>query len=276
MTGPAVFPLSPRRAGQPLASGHSAFAYAQTRLQARHGARPQAIHWQQLAATRDLGHFLQLARNTPLRPWVLHIEPHQDVHTMERSLRQLLHTHILDVARWLPAPWRPALHWTRWLAELPALQHLLRGDTAPSWLLDDPLLRPYASEDRHLRLAALRESVLGGLLTDWQAGETLPRAWLRAWRKRWPADASPRQRAGLETLTTLLLRHLDAFPLLEPAQTRAASQQLEQRLERLFRREAGQPAAGFVHLALFALDIERLRGALVRRALFPGREAALP
>ena len=43
---------------------------------------------------------------------------------------------------------------------------------------------------------------------------------------------------------------------------------LAQTLTRIFRRHGGSPAAVFCHLALVALELERLRGDLVRRRLF--------
>jgi hypothetical protein len=44
---------------------------------------------------------------------------------------------------------------------------------------------------------------------------------------------------------------------------------LRTRLAFMFRRYSFQPAAAFAHLALVALDLQILRGALVRRALVP-------
>jgi hypothetical protein len=41
------------------------------------------------------------------------------------------------------------------------------------------------------------------------------------------------------------------------------------RLVRLFRRSALDPAAAFIYLAVACLDLERLRGELLRRAIFP-------
>jgi hypothetical protein len=38
----------------------------------------------------------------------------------------------------------------------------------------------------------------------------------------------------------------------------------------MFRKHAFQPAAVFIHLLLVALDMERLRGSVMQRALFPG------
>ena len=45
---------------------------------------------------------------------------------------------------------------------------------------------------------------------------------------------------------------------------------LQARLALLFRRAMLDPAAAFIFLALTALDLERLRGELLRRAAFPG------
>jgi hypothetical protein len=45
---------------------------------------------------------------------------------------------------------------------------------------------------------------------------------------------------------------------------------LEAQLTLLFRRAMLDPAVAFIFLALAALDLERLRGELVRRAAFPG------
>jgi hypothetical protein len=49
-----------------------------------------------------------------------------------------------------------------------------------------------------------------------------------------------------------------------------ARRALSSRLIALYRRAMLDPAAVFIFLALSALDIERLRGELVRRAIFPG------
>ena len=50
---------------------------------------------------------------------------------------------------------------------------------------------------------------------------------------------------------------------------RGLDRTLQARLAPWLRRAAAEPAAAFVHLALCALDLERLRGELLRRALFP-------
>ncbi|MEO5363643.1 MAG: hypothetical protein H7838_08475 [Magnetococcus sp. DMHC-8] len=62
---------------------------------------------------------------------------------------------------------------------------------------------------------------------------------------------------------------MHTFPALpDSGAARQARQRLQQQLRELFRRQIGQPAALFIHLALLALDFERLRGGLVLRALY--------
>ncbi len=49
---------------------------------------------------------------------------------------------------------------------------------------------------------------------------------------------------------------------------------LQARLTLLFRRAMIDPAAAFIFLALAALDLERLRGEILRRVIFPGMPLA--
>jgi hypothetical protein len=74
----------------------------------------------------------------------------------------------------------------------------------------------------------------------------------------------------LDELARVLRAHLAAFH--DPAVRDGwpLRRALEARLTLLFRRAMLDPAAAFVFLALAALDLERLRGELVRRAAFPG------
>jgi len=254
---------------------YAQFSYTQARLQARHGARPGEAHWTQLRGTGDLGHFLQIARNTPLRPWVIHISPQSAIHDVEYSLRRQLRDYIREVAAWQPAPWRAATAWCAWLVDLPALQHLMREQPALGWMFDDPVLKGLASENMAMRQAALRESAIGPLYTAWRRGQALPDAWRERWQSLWPADAPSLYTAGLERVAGLIASHRERFIELRPEFTDQARQQLAQRLQLAFRRLASQPAAAFLHLALVSLDIERLRGELARRVLFgPRRESA--
>jgi hypothetical protein len=49
---------------------------------------------------------------------------------------------------------------------------------------------------------------------------------------------------------------------------------LVQQARFLFRRHSGEPAAAFAYLTLVALALEKLRGDLTRRSLFPLPEVA--
>ena len=108
------------------------FAYLQTRLQARHGIRNDAVAWRRLQGSVDFANYLQLAQQTALRPWVMSLHPAQDSGEIEQTLRRQFRDHIEEVAGWAPAPWRPAIRWARRLPDLPALRHLLAGKPAPS------------------------------------------------------------------------------------------------------------------------------------------------
>ena len=250
---------------------YAEFGYAQARLQARHGDRAAEAHWTQLRGTGDLGHFLQIARNTPLRPWVIHLSPQSSIHEVEYSLRRELRTYILEVARWQPAAWRAAAAWCVWLVDLPALQHLMREQYALQWMFDDPVLKGLASENLAMRKAALGESAIAPLFRAWQRGQSLPDAWQEQWRALWPTGAPRLYTAALEQIAARFETHRQRFVELRPEFTDQARQALGRRLELAFRRLASQPAAAYLHLALIALDLERLRGELVRRALFGTR-----
>ena len=91
---------------------------------------------------------------------------------------------------------------------------------------------------------------------------------LGLWRARWPRTSVGERRA-LDAVIVALSRHSDQMATADASSDgwtlRAA---LGTQLGRLFRSEREQPAVVFCHLGLIALDVERLRGALLRRALF--------
>lgn len=94
--------------------------------------------------------------------------------------------------------------------------------------------------------------------------------WLAQWQRTMPAGAP----------APALLRR--AAELLMPSLAAAggargvAIEPVRRALTKLFRRHAGSPVAVFAHLALVALDVERLRGGIVTRALLPPPQAASP
>lgn len=106
------------------------FAYAQARLQARHGQRADEQVWRRLHSTGDLSNYLQMARQTVLRPWVIGIDTSQSSHDIEFSLRRQFCRYVDDVSHWLPADWRAALQALKRLPALPALQLRLQKQLA--------------------------------------------------------------------------------------------------------------------------------------------------
>ncbi|MDP3083273.1 MAG: hypothetical protein Q8N44_06230 [Rubrivivax sp.] len=109
------------------------FAYAQARLQARHGRLPPTPLWQALEASRTAAHYLALASSGPLAPWVegLADAAAHDVHGIEHHLRQRWRAYVDEVARWLPARWQPATRLFGDLVELPLKATPQPGGSAP-------------------------------------------------------------------------------------------------------------------------------------------------
>ena len=244
------------------------FAYAQARLQARHGMRPDERVWRRLESVGDLGAYLQVARNTALRPWVVGLHAHHGAHDIELALRQQYRRTIDEVAHWMPAGWRRPVSWVRRLPDLPALQYLLTGASTPGWMRDDPELRTFASDTPAGRVQALQASDCAVLLKGWQRGEPLYASWLEHWRALWPETS--RLVVGLEALARLLRRHLGALSLHSGAASVPLYEILLRELNIAFRRYSFQPAAAFAHLGLVALDVQKLRAQLLQRALFAG------
>jgi hypothetical protein len=245
------------------------FAYAQARQQARHGALPSPTLWQRLEASASLAHFLQSARKSVVRPWLYNIGPHSRAVEIELALRAELRHQIEAVAAWQPRPWRAAALWTRVLCNLPAVDHLLRGEPARPWMREDRWLQPLALDAPvTARVQGLAETPYAPLGGAHPANGDLAGAWVDHWRSLWPA-ASPSERRSLETLVSLVAEHYRVLASGEAIGSARAREALESRLRRAVRHHTHEPAAAYLHLALVALNLERLRGALIRRQLFP-------
>jgi len=244
------------------------FAYAQARVQARFGDRPDENDWLRLHGNGEIGSYLQAARQTPLRKWVLGISPAHDSHDIELALRQKFRIHIDEVASWPPPPWRAALRWIKCLPDLPAIQHLLGGAAPAAWMRRDPALAVFTdTAAMMIQPQTPRASDCTVLTESWRRGDTLFQGWLRHWHELQPG--ADRERAyfdqGLRQLEALLGAQLTPPP---GAITPLLRRELAHRLRTVFRRCSFQPAAACAYLALTALDLERLRGDLVQRALF--------
>jgi hypothetical protein len=246
----------------------SAMEYAQARVQARFGARPPAAAWRGLEAASELGAYLEAARGTSLRAWLLDIDPEADLHRIDSALRERFRAHIEEVAAWLPPQWRPAVVWLSRLPDLPAMQHLLSGDSALDWMWRRPALRELAAGGSLAEppdfLKRYRKRRRGSA----ESGE-IRAAFLSEWKRLWPrADAESLR--GMRSLVATIVSHLERFKRVNVRDAWQERSALERELRRLFRKSALRPETAFCYLALVALDLERLRAALVRRVLWRG------
>jgi len=252
-------------------SARPRFAYAQARLQARYAALPVEADWRRLSGARSLSGWLEEARGGALRDWVEGFSAHSDAHDIERGLRATLADAIGGVAALLPEPWRPAVDWCRWLALLELLRAARDGVPAPGWMRWDPRLAPLLDGDGGLDPGALQSAGAERLL-----GADAPLlVWQTEWRRRWPRGPAA-QLEALDALVRRLAAHERAFREAAPDDAWTLRQQLRERLCLEFHRHLQQPATAFIYLALVALDLERLRRALLDRLLFepPAAEKA--
>ena len=244
-------------------TGLAGFTYAQARLQARYGKRADAPVWARLQNIHDLASYLQVAQQTPLRPWVLGIGSGHSSHDIELALRQRYRNHVDEVAGWLPKVWQAPLRWSSRLADLPVLQYLLAGGVAMDWMRSDPYIGDFTDYDPALRSQAMRNAGCESLVNAWQQGDSMFEGWLFHWNQARPATRA--YNAGLQTMEQLLRAHL----LRNARQTGVAlAKDYEAAVDELtaiFRRHALEPAGVCAYLAIIAVDLHRIRSDLMQR-----------
>lgn len=241
------------------------------RVQARHGQRAGEAVWQRLEMTRDFGALLEVARASPLQPWLEGMSAASGAKQIEASLRSHWRKTVAEVAAWMPTAWQSALNWCAVLPDLPVLQHLAQGGEALPWMQDDPDFRALCDAPPAERGAVLAAGRFAALASAWAAPQGLPAAWRAEWERRLPRPAAGAD-DSLQQLAATVLAHGAAFAAAPPGPGGLLRRSLQARLTLLLRRAALEPAVAFVHVALCALDLERLRGELLGRALFaPGR-----
>lgn len=233
--------------------------YAHARLCARYGNRPDELDWRRIEMIRELAALLDTARATPLGAWITGIGPQADVHAIERALRDHLRMRIRAISGWMPAAWRPSLDWCAVLVDLPVLQHLARGGPPPPWLRDDPAAPG--------GLGRTHDGPAAALAAGTADPDRMTALWRAEWRRRLPARGGGS--ALLGDFAALVAAHAALFRNPKLADGWAQRRALHARLSQMFRRATLDPAAAFIFLALSALDGERLRGELLRRAAFP-------
>jgi hypothetical protein len=243
--------------------------YAYARVHAYLGRHPNEPAWQRLEAARDLGAALDAARASAFfSAWTAGLSAYSDIHAVESRLRARLHALAAEVAGWMPARWHPACAWTGVVLDLPALYHLYHGGAPLVWMREDPALSDFLDSDPARRRNAIAGGELAPLAAHWDTAFGLRRAWLVEWQRRLPRHADP---ALMGKLISVIEEHLAVFPGTAPEAAWAARGALRARLKHLLRAAVLHPAAAFAYLAIAALDVERLRAALVRSALFATR-----
>lgn len=252
----------------------SDFAYVQARVQARHGSRPGDAAWRHLEAAADLPGYLHGLRETSLRTWVRPLTPAATSHDIEAALRMRWSEYVRRIASFSPIPWRPAISWCSILPALPAIDCLHQDDRPPAWLKKDPAL---TALDSPAAIDSISHEASPGLrsatILSPQTQQPLA-AWALSWRRLWPR-MSARQVLPLTRLQDAVANHLQAMRDSGHRQNGDALRaELGASFTRYFRRYAGSIVAVFCHLGLTALDVERMRGGLVERRLFPPRHAA--
>lgn len=229
------------------------FAYAQARIQAVFADLPTEAEWQRLQASRTFASFLEDARGGPMGAWVEGFTRRSDAHDLEAGVRSLFVATSNRVVDWVPRRWRAAVAWVRWLPLLPLLAHVQAGRPLPAWALRDPVLQDL--------------SVPEGLTAD-DGGDDLFAAWIDHWRRLWPRWCGRGAARDLEALTGLLRDHVEGFREAPPEAAWRLRRELGARLRLGFHRQVLEPTVPFLFLAVTALELERLRAALLERLLF--------
>jgi hypothetical protein len=242
------------------------FAYAQARIQARHGTRLTDRDWRRLEAMHDVAQYLHALRTTSRARWAQRITPGMASHAFETRLRAEWRSYVEEVARLQPQPWHAAVAWTAFLIDLPILDHLLRGGLVHRWMAEDEIYAPWLRSDARERAQALAGSPIASLLEVVGPGMPTLRAWLVVWRRLWPRTSAT-QSAALESIVRAVGEHGALLRNPTAASSFGLRMALAPRLCILFRRHFETAAASITHLLLEALDLERVRAGLVRRVL---------
>ncbi|MEO8677196.1 MAG: hypothetical protein ABI569_16590 [Casimicrobiaceae bacterium] len=240
--------------------------YAQARISARFGDRPDEIAWRRLEHVREFAALLDVARNSAFRVWIGGISEASTLHEIEATLRAHWRAHVAEVAGWVPDEWRGAVQWCAIVPDLAVLAYLALGHPALPWMRDDPLFRDIADTEADACPAALGAGRFAPLAAGWNEPGRIPGLWRQEWERLAPASGD---RILLAELGRAMGAHLTAFHDSAVKDGWPLRRALAARLTMLFRKSMLEPTAVFAYLALIALDLERLRGEFLRRAAFP-------
>jgi hypothetical protein len=234
--------------------------------------RPGEDDWRRLRSIGDLGNYLQVAQKSTLNNWVVGLSANTPVHDIELMLRQRFRAYIDELSRWPADEWHASIVWVKRLIDLPALAHILSGQSASNWMLDDPEIKPFIHVNTALRDEAFMASDCKVFLEAWKRNESLSDAWFREWCLLSPLKG--KHVASLDRIWRPFASRLKAQCEAPEESTERSRESLERELRGAFRKMARSPENIFVHLGLIALDLEKLRGDLVYRSLFQASPGA--
>jgi hypothetical protein len=243
--------------------------YAQARLSAHLGERPDEAAWRRIEHLRELPALLDAARPSAFGAWLGGIDSATAPHAIERLMRERFRALVAEVAAWMPAEWQPAVAWCALVVDLAAIEHLAHGGAVASWMRDDPMLAPLIGKEANESVEAPHDGPFAPLAAAWSEPTRVARLWRVEWHRRLPSGALGKGTL-LDELARKLHAHLAAFHDSAVRDGWPLRRALQAELVLLFRRAMLDPAAAFIFVALGALDLERLRGELVRRAAFRG------
>lgn len=219
--------------------------YALARIAAIRSRRPGAAAWRGLASLRGFGAALAAARSAGFGALVADIDATTTPHAVERALRAAWRRESAELARWMPARWRLAL-----------------AACAAWW--DLPRLRGGAATAR-------ADATLTPLRAMLPAGHPTPDAAWQALLLQRLHEAGAGSDPAFARLGRMLARHRAQFIALPPGNGWPLRDELESALLGFMHTSPPGPATAFAWVALRGLDHERLRGALLPRAV---RDAA--
>ena len=247
------------------------FAYAQARIEARHGERLQDADWKVLESAQSLSRYLELARSTALKRFVAQMGPDFPAHAVERVLRREAALYVREVAAWAPRRWRPAIAWIAALTLLPLIDGRDEAASSLGRTGDDATLEALSAAGADAPDAVVRG--LARILEDGAGAPEVGRSWLRRWRALWPKGEAAS--ADLGRLVSEMRRVLALEAGRQEARGPAFRADLGRTLTRFFRGHGMSAVALVCHIGLVLIDVERLRGGLVRRSLFGAEEERL-
>ena len=254
-------------------SANPRWHYIQSRLQARHGERLHEADWRNLDAAQTIERYIEQTRLTPLRRFTDCIHGAMNSHAIEHGLRSVWRDYVMEISVWLSPAWQPAVLWTACFPDLPAIDALLKG-AQPHWASEDPNLAIFTGVASRPTGRSKNSAKIALASTNGDE-KNLAAQWYAHWRLLWPRCANADSRS-MHKLAHIIVKHFEQLDrALSSESSNPYRRELSRKLAQLFRQNSASPTAVFSHLALVALDLERLRGSLARRSLFHGaREAA--